>query len=159
MPVFWSPARVQRSLQWCARGRDKAGQTRQLDVTLGIPTFIGEDLEKQRSIARQNLALYTYFPFFQRLFRASGFATEAEQMENGAGAAALSDDLLDSFSLIGPFQRCERKLDEFREAGVDLPILMPPIGVEGARAVIEVFSADAAGVRGAPLPSPERTAV
>jgi alkanesulfonate monooxygenase SsuD/methylene tetrahydromethanopterin reductase-like flavin-dependent oxidoreductase (luciferase family) len=143
MPVFWSPARVRRSLQWCARGRDKAVQPGHLDVTLGIPTFIGEDLDEQRSIARQNLALYTHFPFFQRLFRASGYTAEAEQMENGAGAMALSDELLDSFSLIGPLERCQRKLGEFRQAGVDLPILMPPIGVEGARAVIEAFSAEA----------------
>ena len=42
-----------------------------LDVTLGLPTFIGDDLDALRDAARQNLVLYTTFPAFQRLFRAS----------------------------------------------------------------------------------------
>jgi alkanesulfonate monooxygenase SsuD/methylene tetrahydromethanopterin reductase-like flavin-dependent oxidoreductase (luciferase family) len=159
MPIFWSPARVRRGLEWCARGRQKAAQSGHVDVTLGIPTFVGEDLDEQRSIARQNLALYTYFPFFQRLFRASGFIAEAEQMETGAGGVALSDALLDSFALLGPLERCQRKLEEFRQAGVDLPILMPPIGVDGARAVIEAFSAEAAGSSGAPSHTAQRVGV
>jgi hypothetical protein len=71
-------------------------------------------------------------------------------MENGAGAVALSDELLDSFPLIGPLGRCQEKLEEFRESGLDLPILMPPIGEPGARAVIEAFSADVAVAGGAP---------
>jgi hypothetical protein len=35
--------------------------------------------EALRATARQNLGLYTTFPFFQPLFRASGFATEVAQ--------------------------------------------------------------------------------
>ncbi|HJZ68819.1 MAG TPA: hypothetical protein VKF81_11900, partial [Blastocatellia bacterium] len=88
---------------------------------------------------RQNLGLYTTFPFFQRLFRASGFAAEADEMERGAGGAALSDRLLDAICLLGPVARCKEQLGAFRAAGVDLPILVPPIGVEGARAVMQAF--------------------
>jgi len=113
-----------------------------LEVTLGLPTFIGNDIDEQRVIARQNLGLYTFFPFFQRLFRASGFTDEADQMEKGVGPASLSDGLLDSICLLGPIERCRQRLMEYREAGVDLPILMPPIGVEGARTVIDAFSAE-----------------
>ena len=84
--------------------------------------------------------LYTYFPFFQHLFRASGFIAEAEQMERSAGADSLSNDLLDSICLIGPVERCKERLAEYRTAGVDLPILMAPLGVDGARTVIAAFS-------------------
>lgn len=143
MPVFWSPDRVRQSQAWRARGRSRARQLGALDVTLGIPTFIGDDLDQQREIARHNLALYTLFPYFQRLFRASGFIVEAEQMEKGGGASSLSDELLDSICLLGPLERCREKLVEFYAAGVDLPILMPAIGVEGARAVIEAFGTHA----------------
>jgi alkanesulfonate monooxygenase SsuD/methylene tetrahydromethanopterin reductase-like flavin-dependent oxidoreductase (luciferase family) len=140
MPIFWSPSRVKQSKAWTDRGRAKAPQLGPLDVTLGIPTFVGDDIEALRQVARQNLVLFTFYPFFQRLFRASGFTTEADQMEQGAGAASLSDNLLDAICLIGTVQRCEERLAEFRAAGVDLPLLMPPIGVAGARAVIEAFS-------------------
>jgi alkanesulfonate monooxygenase SsuD/methylene tetrahydromethanopterin reductase-like flavin-dependent oxidoreductase (luciferase family) len=104
-----------------------------------IPTFIGDDVKAMRDAARQNLGLYTTFPFFQRLFRASGFEPEAAQMEKGVGGGALSDRLLDAVCLLGPLAHCRQQLAAFRAAGTDLPILVPPIGVEGARAVIKAF--------------------
>jgi alkanesulfonate monooxygenase SsuD/methylene tetrahydromethanopterin reductase-like flavin-dependent oxidoreductase (luciferase family) len=139
MPFLWSAARVTQSQKWAARGRTKAPGLGKLDVALGLPTFIGDDLEAMRTAARQNLALFTTFPFFQRLFRASGFAAEATQMERGAGLASLTDRLLDAVCLLGPVERCREQLAAFRTAGVDLPILLPPMGVDGARAVIEAF--------------------
>jgi alkanesulfonate monooxygenase SsuD/methylene tetrahydromethanopterin reductase-like flavin-dependent oxidoreductase (luciferase family) len=139
MPYLWSPARVRQSKTWIVRGRAKAPGRGAVDVTLGVPTFIGDDVKAMRDVARQNLALYTTFPFFQRLFRASGFEAEAAQMERGGGGAALSDQLLDAVCLLGPLGRCREQLAEFRAAGVDMPILLPPFGVEGARAVIAAF--------------------
>jgi alkanesulfonate monooxygenase SsuD/methylene tetrahydromethanopterin reductase-like flavin-dependent oxidoreductase (luciferase family) len=152
MPMFWSPERVERSKLWATRGRALAPQMGSLDVTLGLPTFIGDDLDGLRDFARQNLGLYTSFPFFQHLFRASGFAAEADQMEKGEGVAALSDELLDSFCLIGPIERCQAQLDAFRAAGVDLPILYPPIGPDAANSVIQAFRRDTTSQEQDPLP-------
>ena len=139
MPIFWSPERVRRSKAWSDRGRVRSSGLGPLDITLGVPTFIGDDIDALRDAARQNLMLYTSFPFFQHLFRASGFTAEAADMERGAGAAALSNELLDSICLLGPIDRCQQRLAEYRSAGVDLPILMAPLGVEGARNVIAAF--------------------
>ena len=60
-------------------------------------------------------------------------------MEKGVGGASLSDRLLDAVCLSGAISRCREQLAAFRAAGVDLPILVPPIGVDGARAVIKAF--------------------
>lgn len=139
MPFLWSTARVAKSKAWIDRGRAKASGPGKVDVTVGLPIFIGDDVKAMRDVARQNLGLYTTFPFFQRLFRASGFAAEAAEMENGVGGGSLSDRLLDAVCLLGPIARCRDQLAAFRTAGVDLPILVPPIGVEGARAVIKAF--------------------
>ncbi len=141
MPHFWSPERVRQSRAWIERGRAKAKDLDPLVITLGLPIFIGDDISALREQARQNLVLYTYFPFFQRLFRASGFVEEAAQMEQGVGRASLSDALLDSICLLGPLNRCRERLAAYREAGVDLPILSPPIGPDSARDVIRAFSA------------------
>src|SRR5215468_6832995 len=100
MPFLWSAARVQQSKAWIDRGRVRSLGLGKLDVTLGLPTFVGDDVKAMREVARQNLGLYTTFPFFQRLFRASGFADEATQMEKGAGGAALSNRLLDAVCLL-----------------------------------------------------------
>ena len=139
MPFMWSVERVSRSKVWAARGRAKAAGRAPLVVAHGVPAFIGDDIGAMRDAARANLALFTTFPFYQRMFRASGFAEEAAKAEAGAGGASLSDRLLDAVCLIGPISRCRDQLAAFRAAGVDLPILSPPIGVEGAREVIRAF--------------------
>jgi 5,10-methylenetetrahydromethanopterin reductase len=139
MPFLWSADRVKKSKAWIDRGRAKASGLGKLDVSLGLPTFIGDDLNAMREAARANLGLYTTFPFFQHLFRASGFGPEADQMEKGVGGPALSDRMLDALCLSGPLTRCREQLAAFRSAGVDLPILVAPIGVDGARAVIKAF--------------------
>jgi alkanesulfonate monooxygenase SsuD/methylene tetrahydromethanopterin reductase-like flavin-dependent oxidoreductase (luciferase family) len=139
MPFLWSTARVTKSKVWAASGRAKAPDLAPLDLTLGLPTFMGENLDAMRNAARQNLALFTTFPFFQRLFRAMGYADEAALMERGVGQDALTDRLLDAVCLLGPVTRCREQLEAFRAAGVDIPILMPAMGVEAARAVIQAF--------------------
>jgi alkanesulfonate monooxygenase SsuD/methylene tetrahydromethanopterin reductase-like flavin-dependent oxidoreductase (luciferase family) len=139
MPWMWSLARVTRSKVWIARGGAKAPNRGPLDMALGIPTFVGDDIEAMYNAARANLALFTTFPFYQRMFRASGFAEEAAKAEQGAGGASYSDRMLDSICLIGPISRCREQLAAFCAAGVDLPILSPPVGAEGARELIKAF--------------------
>ncbi len=72
MPFLWSAERVRKSKVWIDRGRAKASGLGTVDMTLGLPTFVGDDVKEMREAARANLGLYTTFPFFQRLFRASG---------------------------------------------------------------------------------------
>jgi alkanesulfonate monooxygenase SsuD/methylene tetrahydromethanopterin reductase-like flavin-dependent oxidoreductase (luciferase family) len=139
MPFMWPASRVDKSKAWIQQGRAKAKGLVKMDVTVGIPTYIGDDIKHQREVARAHLAIFTTFPFFQRMFRASGFGSEVDQMEKGAGGAALSDRVLDAMCLIGPLSRCREQLAAFRTAGTDLPILMPPYDVDGARAAIKAF--------------------
>jgi alkanesulfonate monooxygenase SsuD/methylene tetrahydromethanopterin reductase-like flavin-dependent oxidoreductase (luciferase family) len=139
MPFMWSPARITQSKVLITRGRAKAPDRGPLDIALGIPTFVGTDVEARRDAARANLALFTTFPFYQRMFRASGFSDEATKAEQGAGGASYSDRMLDAICLIGPISRCRNQLAEFRAAGVDFPILSPPVGVEGASELIKAF--------------------
>ncbi|HTG25029.1 MAG TPA: LLM class flavin-dependent oxidoreductase [Reyranella sp.] len=139
MPFLWSRERLARSAAWCARGRAKSAGRGKLEMTLGLPTFIGDSMPALMDAARANLGLYMSLPFFQNLLRISGFVEEAEKAEQGAGAASLSDKFLDAVCLIGPVARCRERLAAFSAAGLELPILVPPTGVEGARSVINAF--------------------
>src|SRR4029450_9714452 len=139
MPFLWSAARVEQSKAGLQRGRAKAKGLGRVDIAAGIPTYIGDDVKQQREVARGNLAVFTGFPFFQRLFRGSGLGSEADQMEKGGGGAALSDRLLDAVCLLGPLARCREQLAAFRAAGTDLPILMPSVDVGGAHALLKAF--------------------
>jgi alkanesulfonate monooxygenase SsuD/methylene tetrahydromethanopterin reductase-like flavin-dependent oxidoreductase (luciferase family) len=139
MPFMWPASRVVKSRAWIDQGRAKAKGLGKMNITVGIPTYVGDDVTQQREVARAHLAVFTTFPFFQRMFRASGFGPEADQMEKGVGGAALTDRVLDAICLIGPPSRCREQLGAFRAAGADLPILMPPYDVDGVRAVIKTF--------------------
>jgi alkanesulfonate monooxygenase SsuD/methylene tetrahydromethanopterin reductase-like flavin-dependent oxidoreductase (luciferase family) len=141
MPIWWSVERLARSKRWVERGRARSGGRGKLEMTLGLPTFIGDDIDALRGVARANLGFFTALPFFQRLLRARGFTAEADKAEQGAGGDALSDRVLDAICLIGPVGRCLDRLALYREAGLDLPILWPGalLGIDGAREVIAAF--------------------
>ena len=139
MPFLWSAERLNRAKAWAARGRAKSPERGKLEMTLGLPTFVGDDITALMAAARANLGLYTTLPYFQHLLRVSGFTTEAEKAEQGAGGDALSNAFLDAVCLIGPVSRCLERLAVFTDAGLDLPILVAPVGVDGARAVIGAF--------------------
>jgi alkanesulfonate monooxygenase SsuD/methylene tetrahydromethanopterin reductase-like flavin-dependent oxidoreductase (luciferase family) len=140
MPLWWSVERVARSKRWVERGRAKSGRGGGFETTLGLPVFVGDDLDALRAAARANIGFFTGLPFFQRLMRVSGFAAEADKAEQGAGGDALSDDFLDAICLLGPVARCRERLAAYRAAGLDLPILWPALGLEGAREAIRLFA-------------------
>jgi alkanesulfonate monooxygenase SsuD/methylene tetrahydromethanopterin reductase-like flavin-dependent oxidoreductase (luciferase family) len=140
MALWWSVERMARSKRWIEQGRAKSGGRGKLDMTLGLPTFIGNDLDALRAAARANLGFFTGLPFFQRLLRASGFGAEADKAEQGAGGDALSDRVLDAICLLGPIDRCRERIAAYREAGLDLPIIWPALGIASAREVIAAFA-------------------
>jgi alkanesulfonate monooxygenase SsuD/methylene tetrahydromethanopterin reductase-like flavin-dependent oxidoreductase (luciferase family) len=139
MALWWSVERVARSRRWIERGRAKSSGRGKLELTLGLPTYVGDDMDALRGAARANLGFFTGLPFFQRLMRASGFVAEADRAEQGIGGDALSDRLLDAICLLGPVSRCRERIAEYQEAGLDLPILWPGIGTESAKEVIAAF--------------------
>jgi alkanesulfonate monooxygenase SsuD/methylene tetrahydromethanopterin reductase-like flavin-dependent oxidoreductase (luciferase family) len=136
MPFLWPPERVARSKKWAARGRANAPDRGRLEIALGLPIFIGDDVPQALNVARGNLGLFASLPFFQHLLRVSGFEREATMAEAGNGPDSLSDRFLDSVCLIGPISRCRDRLAAFTNAGVDLPILMPPVDFDSVQATV-----------------------
>lgn len=139
MALFWSVDRVRQSKEWIERGRARADRSRPLDFTLGLFTFLGDNLDVAHEIARQNLQVYARFPSVQHLVRVAGFEEEADLMEQGNGLAGFSDRLIDWACLVGTPEQCKARLAEYREAGVELPILYPGVGVETAMETIQAF--------------------
>src|SRR3954447_26503589 len=54
MPLWWSVERVARSRNWIERGRGKADGRGKLELTLGLPTYVGDDIDAARGAARGN---------------------------------------------------------------------------------------------------------
>jgi 5,10-methylenetetrahydromethanopterin reductase len=120
-------------------------------ITVGLPTFVDDNLEKAYDAARQQLSFYPALPFYNRQLARSGFEAEAKAAMEAAArgdqkaqVAALSNRLLDAVALVGPASRCLERLAAFREAGAGMPIIVPSAAggdpVAGIRNLIKVFS-------------------
>jgi 5,10-methylenetetrahydromethanopterin reductase len=145
-----SRERLARVRQAVTRGAAKVGKNPQtIDLALGVPTFLSDDIGAACQAARACLLGYAALPCYHRLLRNSGFVDEAygvrEALARGdsrRAAACLSDRLLEALVLLGPAARCREHLAAFGEAGVTLPLVMPyPIGEEYRSAVTRVLDA------------------
>jgi 5,10-methylenetetrahydromethanopterin reductase len=120
-----------------------------ISITVGLPTFVDDDLERAYDTARQQIAFYPALPFYNRQLVKSGFETEAKAAMEAAArgdrkaqVAALSNRLVDAVALVGPASRCIERLAAFREAGAEMPIIAPggPDTMENTRRLIQVFA-------------------
>jgi len=134
--------KVQNALE---RGAAKAGRKASaVDVTTGLPSCISDDLGEAKTAAKRNLAFYGSLPFYNKLFHNSGFVQEAAALAEG-NPNGVSDRMAGEVSLIGPPAQCREQLAAFREAGIQLPILVPvPVGkqtyAQAVRKAIETFA-------------------
>jgi len=134
--------RVQAALE---KGAAKAGRSASaVDITTGLPTCISDDVNMAKDAARKNLAFYGGLPFYNKLFQSSGFVQEAAALAKGE-VQGVSDRMAEELSLVGPPARCREQLAAFREAGIQLPIIVPvPVGnqtyTQAVRKAIETFA-------------------
>lgn len=103
-------------------------------VATSIQAYIHDDLKVAREAARDAMALYMGLPYYNRLFRNSGFEAEAKAGAAASAAgdrqalrASASDRLLDAVTLFGPASRCRERLDALGQSGVDLIGIMPGV--------------------------------
>jgi len=138
-------SRMPRVMAALEKGAAKAGRSiSSVDITNGLPTCINDDLEAARTVARNNLGFYGGLPFYNKLFQSSGFVKEAEELAKG-NVSAVTDKMAEAVSLVGPPSRCREQLAAFREAGVQLPIIVPvaapgQTAVEAVRKAIQTFA-------------------
>jgi alkanesulfonate monooxygenase SsuD/methylene tetrahydromethanopterin reductase-like flavin-dependent oxidoreductase (luciferase family) len=150
MLVFAARERLARMRQAITGGAEKAGKNPQaIDIAMGFPTFLSEDIGAARQAARESMVIYAALPFYNRLLRNSGFVDEAEGVsqttargDHQEAAACISDRMLDALLPIGPAERCREHIAAFCEAGVARPIVMPyPIGEDYSSAVRRTLNA------------------
>ena len=133
IPTLFSPEHVAEFRPLLQEGADRAG--RSLDGFRIMPTvnvFITDDLEAARDACRPFIALYVGGMgsrdknFYNALVQRYGFEEEAKRVQDlylegkrDEAMAALSDELIDTVSLVGPKDVVRERLAVFREAGVD----------------------------------------
>ncbi len=110
-------------------GRDAAA----IEITSLLPASVSSDRQAALAAARPGLAFYAgFFPRYNRLLAESGFPDEAAAVArawaagDAAGAArAVTDEMIAATGIAGTAAECRDRLDAYRAAGLDLPIISP----------------------------------
>ncbi|MDH2908433.1 MAG: LLM class flavin-dependent oxidoreductase [Candidatus Nitrosotalea sp.] len=116
---------------------EKMQSKRKIDVACQLITCVSNDSEKSIIRAKKTIAFYVSVGTIYRQFLASqGFKKETdaifeEYAKNGLSGnhVFVTDDMANSLSVCGTPEDVRRKILQFVEAGIDLPILQfNPVG-------------------------------
>ena len=110
-------------------GRDAAA----VEITSLLPASVSSDREAALAAARPGLAFYAgFFPRYNRLLAESGFPDEAAEVARAwaagdadGAARAVTDEMIAATGIAGTAAECRERLDAYRDAGLDLPIISP----------------------------------
>lgn len=132
IPTLFSPEHIGDFVPLLEEGAARSG--RSLDDFRIMPTvncYVGDDLEAARNLTRPFLALYIggmgsrEKNFYNATVQRYGFEAEAKKVQDlyldgkrEEAMAALSDELIDTVSLVGPPEKVREQLAVFRDAGV-----------------------------------------
>jgi F420-dependent oxidoreductase-like protein len=136
LPYFASPETLRADLVMIEEmlrgvGRERASFT----VAPYLPVIVSDDQGAARAVLRRHLAFYIggMGRFYRETVARHGFSDTAEEIrrlwdarKRDAATEAVTDELLDAFAVVGDAARCRARLDDYRAAGADLPIVALP---------------------------------
>ncbi|MGM0718307.1 MAG: LLM class flavin-dependent oxidoreductase [Halobacteriota archaeon] len=149
LPNLYPIDRFETALEWLETGLDRAGRTKgDIDVAMYVLAAIDDDPAVARRAAARHIAYYMrVIPgYYDRVARKAGLndvvdaITDAPNFE--AAIDAVSQEFVDLVAIAGTPEAATAKLDAYRDAGVDLPIVRAPADSDGAMrsAVLETFA-------------------
>jgi F420-dependent oxidoreductase-like protein len=157
LPVFFSPEHTAALRAPLEEGAARAGRTLEgFRICPTVNVMIGDDLESARNATRPMLALYVggmgsrEQNFYNRLVSSYGFESAAKQVQDlyldgkrAEAMEALPDELIDLVGIVGPRDRARRRIQAYRDAGVETLIVSgiaidTPSRIEQLRLVAEL---------------------
>ena len=145
---------VARVKQAIAEGAAAAGRDpSEIEVACFIMCSASPDQSYAHQEATRAIARYGAMRFYRNLLRHSGFRQEADGLRKAwsnndpaAAAGYVSEAMLHSLSISAGPKETQDKVDAFRNAGVDLPLLFPIVSPEArTRPIHEALEAVPAG--------------
>ena len=84
-----------------------------------------------RDAARWLITPYLAVPAYNRFIASQGFEDEANSVaklwaegDRSGALGAVSDRLVEALVLMGPAEKCKERIESFRAAGLDVPVMM-----------------------------------
>ncbi|HZU16516.1 MAG TPA: LLM class F420-dependent oxidoreductase [Candidatus Dormibacteraeota bacterium] len=134
LPVFFSPRHFAGLIRpQLERGAARAGRSlAELSICVSQPVVVTDDLDAGRDAVRPHLALYIggmgsrQRNYYHQLFCRYGFESEARRIQDlylsrrrAEAEAAVTAEMIDLVTIIGPLEECRRRLAELGRLGVD----------------------------------------
>jgi F420-dependent oxidoreductase-like protein len=134
LPVHFSPRHWQSVIRPALeKGAARAGRSvSDLSVCVSQPVVVTEDVDAGRDSVRPHLALYIggmgsrERNYYNQLFRRYGFEAEAQRIQDlylarrrEEAMAALTPEMIDLVTIIGPVEECRQRLAELESVGVN----------------------------------------
>jgi alkanesulfonate monooxygenase SsuD/methylene tetrahydromethanopterin reductase-like flavin-dependent oxidoreductase (luciferase family) len=119
-----TPERVRRARNLVAEGARRAGRDpAQITVGVYVRACLGEEEGVALEALRWAAAQYLAFPHYRRQFEAMGLVSPPD---GSAGRPPFAEDaLVRSVCLLGEPSAAGDRLDQYRAAGADLPLVYP----------------------------------
>jgi probable F420-dependent oxidoreductase len=129
---------VRQGLEWVAEGARAAGRDpSELDCVIRVTVAMDEDPEMLRFMGKRLMTTYAMVDVYNRSLAQQGFRDEARAITESWRAARrdeavehVSDEMLDELNAFGEAETCTKRLQQFRDAGVKTPVILP-ISVAG----------------------------
>jgi len=144
LPYFASPETLRVDLATIEEALRAAGRERSsFTVAPYLPVIVSDDEAAARAVLRRHLAFYIggMGRFYREVVTRHGFGDAADAIQRAwdarqrdAAAVAVTDDVIDAFAVVGDAGHCRARIEAYRSAGADLPIVALPGDVAPADA-------------------------
>jgi probable F420-dependent oxidoreductase len=144
--LTWSTVEAPaRAAAHVATGARRAGRRPEdVEITSLLPCVIAERRAEALDKMRPAVAMYVgFFPRYHRLLAAAGFPDAARAIQaawqkgdRDGAARAVPDAMAAAVGLVGTPAECRARIEEYRGAGLALPIISPRARGKGARETV-----------------------
>ncbi len=142
IPYLYPLERFEEAQDWLREGADRAGRSvDELDIAMYLVVSVADELDEAYAAAAEHVVAYFRdIPgYYDRVAREAGFEDDVRAARTAptdrAAAEAVSREFVDAVAVVGTEERVNERLAALRRAGLDLPIVRPPMG--GGRDAIE----------------------
>jgi 5,10-methylenetetrahydromethanopterin reductase len=124
---------IPQAIEYVRQGAEEAGRhLRDIQIASYLRTCVTDTPETVEQATREQLARYGSMVYYQRYFTSIGFAPEAEaiaqawrQGDRAAAIDAVSQPMIRALTIYGTAHECRQRLQAYRDAGLQLPIIAP----------------------------------
>ena len=129
---------VPHIVQQIKDGAQEAGRKPDnVQIASYLISTIDENAEKAAHSIKLQIARYAWMPNYRRMFVASGYGETMERItediqNNDLEKAAIKipDKMAEDIGIFGNSEACKKRLLQFAESGIDMPIIFPVIPVD-----------------------------